>query len=395
MNTKKIKPAFFLLIILLSVIFFSCDKDDDISNFENIGITLPITGESPLDIEAHQAVIRIAINDVNNYFKTNKVNLQVQADIQDTENSPEGLVAALNHFSDKGIKYIASAGVSQNLSDAASSINLFEGAMIHTTSTSSSLSIPDNLFRIIPDDTRTALEIATKMESNNIADLIILYRDDIWGKELSNALQLIYEDKGFNVYPVEYEARFLPQSLTQAIETAESKYQEIKNTTSSEKIAMTVLSFNEINEILTLADLNEHLTNIKWYGSDGYMMNNQLTDNNSLAQIASKVGLYCPAIAAPDNEEFEKVQSNVAAQLGYTPRTNNLLIYDAILAAAISCSLNSGFPEEAIKKVLAEDHYIFGSMKINNYGDREDCDYEYWYIGKENGNYSWKLEKVH
>lgn len=390
MNIKRIKPGIFLLVILSSVIFFSCDKDDDISNFEDIGITLPITGESPLDIEAHQAVIKIAIDDVNDYFKSNKVNLRVQADIQDTKNSPEGMVAALNHFSENGIKYIASAGVSQNLSDAASSINSFEGVMIHTTSTSTSLSVSDNVFRIIPDDTRTASEIAGKLESDNITDLIILYRDDVWGENLSSALQLKYEEKGFNVYPVGYEARFLPESLAPAVEMAESKYQEITQTTSSEKIAMAVLSFNEINEILTLADAKENLTNIKWYGSDGYIMNNLLVENNTLAQIASEVGLFCPAIAMPDNNIFQDVQARVSENLGYTPRTNNLLIYDAVWAAGIACSKEYNSPLEALTEALSESHYIFGAMGMNEFGDRTNCSYQYWFIAKEGENYLWK-----
>lgn len=390
MNIKRIKPAFVLLTIFSSFIFFACDKDDDITNLVEIGITLPLTGESPLDIEAHQAALKIAIDDVNNYFKANNLEMQVQADIQDTENSPEGIASAINHFSEKGIQFIASAGVSQNLSDASSSISAFEGVMIHTTSTSTSLSVADNIFRIIPDDTRTALEIATKLESDNIADLIILYRDDVWGKELCNELQLIYEEKGLKVYPVGYEARFIPESLIQAIDMAETKYNEIKQTIPSDKIAMVVLSFNEINEILTLADEKDDLTSLKWYGSDGYMMNNHLTENSSLAQIAGKVGLYCPAIAAPENDKFKGVQTKAITQLGYTPRTNNLLIYDAVWAAAIAISNDISSPEEAIKTALSEDLYIFGTMGINESGDREDCGYDYWYIVKEGESYSWK-----
>ena len=377
------------LLILVSILFFSCDEDDNDANKKYIGVTLPLTGESPLDIEAQQAAVELAIVDVNAYFDENKIALQIEADIQDTENTPEGFMAALNHYTEQKVEFVASAGISQNLSDSELTLNAFEGAVIHSTSTSAMLSKADNLFRIIPDDVRTAKEISDKLMADNIKELIIMNRSDFWGKKLSEALKSSFNSEGVNVHIIEYEARFIPDCIADAIVTTLAQLKESKKTVSANEIAIAALAFNEIDEILTVAAENDELLNVKWYGSDGYILNNRLTENETLAQIASKVGLYCPAIATPDNSAYQDAEAKVAAKIGYTPRTNNLLIYDAVWAAAIALSKNATSPQAAVKEALSESHYIFGNYSLNDNGDNTDCDYQYWYIAN-NGGYAWQ-----
>ncbi len=374
--------------LLLLATCFSCKEENTITT-KTIGITLPLTGDSPLDIDAHQAAIDLAIEDVNNYLSQKDFDIQVKANIQNTENTPEGVISALNYFTKNKIKYIAAAGVSQNYIDAESTYKSFGGTIVHATSTATSLSISDNIFRIIPDDLRTAKEISDKIVADGIKEIIILHRDDTWGTELFSSIKTNYENSGYKVNGIEYEARFIPDCISSLMANALTQYNESIQRVSTNELAIVALAFSEIDEILNLSSNNTALQNVKWYGSDGYILNNRLIENSTLSEIASNVGLFCPAIASPTNEAYQAVVSTVSNKLGYTPRTNNFKIYDAVWAAAIALSKNSSNPINATKDALTESHYIFGDLSINDNGDCDECDYQYWYIKNDNGTIAW------
>ena len=392
-NSLQPSRYFLLMIIVATVVFYSCQKEET-ETTTSIGVTLPITGDSPIDIEAHNYLIELAVEDVNQYFVDNNINFKVKADIKDSENSPAGIIDALHYFTKAGIQYVASSGISSNIRDAESTINSFEGAIIHSSSTAVSLAKNDNLFRIIPNDLATVSEISDMLESDNIKKLIILYRTDDWGTGLDTILARQYEALGNEVYSIAYDPRFLPDIVEEVISEVEAKYDEYIQQSTADEIGLTVFGFNEISDFLISAAITNKLLNIKWYGSDGFVINDFLVNNSDVAPIAATVNISCPAIAEPTTVNYQQVQEKVEVKLGYSPRTNNYLIYDAFWAAAIACSKNMTGPVEAVKQAFTEGCYISGSFTVDENGDREDCEYELWHIVNDNGTYCWSKRNL-
>ena len=381
-----------VLIVSLAISAFSCSDDSpsgpDTKGGTSIGVTLPLTGDSPLDIAAHSYLIELAVNDVNDYFSANDIDMKVTADIRDTENEPQGLINAFNHFTENNIRYVASAGISMNLFLTERSLGEFNGIMIHSSSTAL-IEKPDNLFRIIPNDVTTTDEITKMLVSDGVKKLIILYRNDIWGYELSETLVEYAYEKDIEVHTVEYEAMFLPYGLDDALAECEAKYEELSEGSAPGDVAMAVMAFNEMSEIMTIASESEALLGMRWYGGDGYILNETLITDPNLAAVASRVKLSCPAVAENPDSAYQKLKAKVTEKLSYTPRSNNFLIYDAVRAAALAMAKNLDNPVDAATQAFAEEGYIFGDIELDEDGDRQGLSYQHLNVVNNGGEYSW------
>ncbi|MFP4548158.1 MAG: hypothetical protein ACLFQM_08490 [Fidelibacterota bacterium] len=389
---KKYSYIIILLFIFIGL-FVSCDTGNSTqskNSTKRIGVTLPITGDSPLDITAHQALIKLAQDDINEYFKDNLANITFETNIKDTENSPIGIMNALESFERNNLQYVASAGISQNLLEAEYSIKSFDGLMIHSTSTVPLLSNNDNLYRIIPNDIVNAIKISEKINDDGIKKVIIFHRNDIWGTELTNKLNENLSEFGIDVFSFNYEVRFLPHCLNDPILLMEQKCEALTEQNSKDEIALVVLSFNEISNILNIADKNKILLGINWYGSDGLITNDFLVNDSKIAAIAEKVNLYCPAISERESDIFQSIKSTITNQLGYTPRANNFLIYDAIWLAALAMAENIENPEHALEKAVSKGNFICGDIQFDENGDRKSAHYEYWHVVKFGEYYKWE-----
>ena len=68
--------------------------------------------------------------------------------------------------------------------------------LISPTSTSPSLAIVDNIFRMIPDDTQQGKVLALLFEKEGIKAVVPIYRADVWGDGLYESTRNNFESIG-------------------------------------------------------------------------------------------------------------------------------------------------------------------------------------------------------
>jgi|GEM_PF-2341619 len=396
----SIFSALLASIVLIGVV--ACD--DDGSNDANdtsakkIGVMLPLTGESPVDVAALKTIMNIAVSDVNELLSAEDAGFQISADLKDSENSPSGVVAAINGFEARGIKCMVAAGTSQNIYDAEFALSSYSGIMLHTTSTTNVLAKQDNLFRFISNDSLTAEAIAVRVWADGKKKIVLMFRDDVWGTNFSAHVQSQFEALGGQIAAsISYNARLVPDCIPNAVTTTEAKVDSVLIATPASELALVVMSFIETINILTEAD-GLNMLSIAWYGTDGNLLNDDiLSGSQTVADNAVKVGLYSPAIQIPTSTAYTQLKTELEGKLGYAPRANNYILYDAIFAAALAMreadTLSAAAIETALGTVLISHDFITGDISLDENGDRLNGVYDFYHVAKENNDYLWEISE--
>lgn len=396
---QTISPVVILVFLFMGIV--ACDNDnstssDDDSDVRSIGVMFPLTGNSPIDKTALETIMGIAVKDVNDYLKESGAQFRISAKLKDTENTPTGVTNALGYFAENDITCVVASGTSQNIYDAEHALSNFSGIVIHTTSTSATLAKDDNLYRFVSNDTITAKAIAQRIWADGKKKIVLSFRDDIWGTGFSESIKTQYEALGGTVTDtIPYNARLVPDCIPEAITSIEAKIDSVLLTTQANELALVVMAFSEIADILTQATGLDAL-GVSWYGSDGNLLNeNILTGSPAVAENAKTTGLFSPAIKIPDSEAYTQLKAQVETQLGYSPRANNYILYDAIFAAALTIKRTEATPKEDLKtsltNVLGENDFITGDIVLDGNGDRLNGTYDFYRVVKQDTTYFWEI----
>ena len=399
---KQNNLSLLLLLVLLLFISISCGSDSSSTagggsteETLKIGILIPQSGTGPLQKEPENACIEIAAADVNEYLMESESNKRIEAVIKDTQFDSFAIEAALQEFKESGIKIVVCACTSSSLAHIESYVNNNDMLLINHCSTSPTLAEADNIYRLISDDDYLAVALSAIYTLKGVEKVVILYRGDVWGETQAQAIESNFNtDQGTVVQSIaydprsgsdEYEARLLEVSdaITQAL-----------TSTTADKIAVQLISYNEGTDILEKASEHATLGQVKWFGSDGFVQNQDLLQNPTSATFAAQVGMYCPILAENSSENYQMIKAEIADDIGYEPYSWALLLYDCYWLASKTRAHDDYIDDiSAIKGIfelqVASYEALTGTISLNNAGDRAISPYDFWAVENDNGTYFW------
>jgi branched-chain amino acid transport system substrate-binding protein len=134
------------------------------------------------------------------------------------------------------------------------------------------------------------------------------------------------------------------------------------------------------------------LSTVKWYGSDGSVLNHKLVRNKEAAMLAVKTG-FVNLIYAIDNDssKFKLVDNKIQEMIGRVPRTYAEVAYDAFWVAALTENTTAGtndinYLKKTFLQIANSYNGITGDTNLNEAGDRKHGDYDFWTIKPSNSN---------
>ncbi|MGA6989119.1 MAG: ABC transporter substrate-binding protein [Nitrososphaeraceae archaeon] len=149
--------------------------------------------------ESSHEALKVAVEDVNEYFFKTNSHVRAQLIVEDTKTNPssalEGLKSILGDKEDvRMIIDPATSAAVQGVKDYADKNDIL---LVSHSSTAPSLAIPgDNLFRFVPDDTHQGEAIAKKMWNDGMRIIVPMWRSDIYGNELYKSMKANFEKLG-------------------------------------------------------------------------------------------------------------------------------------------------------------------------------------------------------
>lgn len=180
--------------------------------------------------------------------------------------------------------------------------------LISPSSTAPSLALAgNNVFRLVPDDTHQAQAISREMWRDGVRVVVPMWRTDIYGNELVSAVKEEFGKLGGTVLD---GIGYIPSTgdffaslnrinfivWSQDLKSLSSKVSEALTHYGANKVGVYLVAFDEVAPIFIGAQNQPVLSTVKWYGSDGSVLNNKLVRNKEAAMFAEKYGakLYPP-----------------------------------------------------------------------------------------------------
>jgi len=390
----------FIGILLAAILLSGCAESTEKATSESeditIGALLPLTGNLASIGEASQAALVVSSGNINGYFSGLGSGKNVEVIVKDTESNPETALEKLKELHDRGITIVIGPQSSSEAEAVLDYANENGITLLSTASTAPSLAIPDdNLFRLVPDDTKQGMVLATFMNEEGTSAVIPIYVDDVWGNGLVDEIGANFEElNGTMIDGVAYDTETTNfsaevESLNEKVVAATSEYED-------GKVAVLICSYGEVTDIFALAQNYPALSDVDWYATDGIALNNELiTDEDAAAFAATtniKAAMYGYVRA---NDLYQVVGPEIEEELGRMPDSYALAAYDALWLATFvdldSIPENDDSVKLAMKSLTNTYYGVSGWTILDENGDRKYWDYDVWTVNETDGTYQWEL----
>jgi ABC-type branched-subunit amino acid transport system substrate-binding protein len=374
-----------------------------------LGALLPLTGAWSSVGESENAALKIAVKDVNQYLSKSNSNTRIGIIVEDTRTDPAVSIEKLQDLASKGVRIVIGPATSAEL-DKLQYYATQKGIMlISPSSTAPSLAVVgNNVYRFVPDDTYQAQVISRLMWQEGVRVVVPMWRTDIYGNELVGAVREDFEKLGGTVLSgigyVSYTGDF-SSSLNrinfiiwgQDLKSLASKVSQALTHYGAGKVGVYLVAFDEVAPIFIGAQNLPVLSDVKWFGSDGSVLNNKLVRNIDAALFAVKTGFVNPIYAVDNkNYKFKLIENQIREMLGRASRIYAEVTYDALWVAALTENATLGTKDiNYLKKTFVQiaNSYtgITGDTSLNESGDRKHGDYDFWAIKPSitNNNFVW------
>nr|WP_321496795.1 ABC transporter substrate-binding protein [uncultured Methanolobus sp.] len=395
-RTTFIFIGILLAAILLSGCAESAEKATSESEDITIGALLPLTGNLASIGDASQAALVVSASDINGYFSGLGSGKNVEVIVKDTESNPETALEKLKELDEMGITIVIGPQSSSEAESVLDYANENGITLLSTASTAPSLAIPDdNLFRLVPDDTKQGMVLAKFMSEEETSVLIPIYVDDVWGNGLVDEIGKNFEElNGTIIEGVTYDSETTDfsaevETLNEKVIAATSEYED-------GNVAVLICSYGEVTDIFALAQNYPALTGIDWYATDGIALNNELIIDEQAATFAAttniKAAMYGYVRA---NDLYQVVGPEIEEELGRMPDSYALAAYDALWLATFvdldSIPENDASVKLAMTSLTNTYYGVSGWTILDENGDRKYWDYDVWTVSETDGTYQWEL----
>jgi len=379
-------------------------ENNDLSGDVYVGLIFPITGDLATHGTENKNTTLLAINDFNDYLTKNNKGWQIHPVIEDSATNPIVAREKINKLHMEGIDIILGLESSENISRILEFPDFKNMLLISCCSSSPSLAKIDNLFRLVPDDEKQGRALATLLHHQGIDLIIPLWRDDIWGNDIHDAINKTFVenftgtvDDGFIYH------RDSPESVNMT--KLDEKVRGYIGEYGAEKVAVLFLGFGEISDIMESAGKleNSHLDKVPWFGPGAITKESQIINNVKSLEFSKKISLTTVQVAGSNNEYYKLLRENLTDLFGHDPNTFVYSSYDMVwILGKAMLQANSVEPNEIKSKLnstLKNYTGTLGNITLNVNGDREQAIYDIWELKDDGewdllGNYTWATNSI-
>jgi len=351
---------------------------------EPMAIRIGVISSSTQSLTSVKTLMGLADEDINSYYKSKGQDITFRFEISDASGSNEAHLDRVKEFKAGGINIVIGGAWSSQASASLSYVNENDMLLISPCSTSHALAIPgDNLFRICPDDAVQGRVMSEVLWSWGVKAIVVIQRGDDWADGIYDAIFRNFPEKGGFIAA---RSRYDPMNIDfgECLRLAEEAAQEAVSQYGKDHVAVEVLGFHEVADLVTTAKDYPTIYGLYWFGSDGTALNIALSDN--APKEADHLKIFSPLTAPVESQGIRALRDRYLSSTGKTLEAYQAEFfaanwYDAawICAKAVleAGTTDTDKVKEALPRV-ADNNYTTGLCRLNPAGDRETADYIIW-----------------
>jgi len=392
-----------LFIIVCSLfISYGCSDDDSAPSQTSetkeikVGALLSLTGDWSSLGKASQAALNIAVENINSYFTSINSNIRIKLVVEDTKLDTAIALAKINSLAAAGVRFIIGPQSSKEVSAVKKYADQNNIIVISQGSTAGTIAIPsDNIFRFCPSDSLEGAAIAKLMFDEGIRSFIPLSSNDAGNLGLQKAAKTSFTNLG-GVVATGANYNSGSTDFSSVLPSINTSLQQQILLFGKNEVGIYLAGFDEVIELFKQALSYPDLYSVKWYGSDGMVLNEKILSDTTASRFAEMTKYPCPTYGLDQSTKYkwEPIVNQIENEIGFQPDAFGLSTYDALWVVALSYLANNGVDDFSnLKKIFIQtsDSYfgLTGATVLNSAGDRKFGFYDYWAVQKQNGGYSW------
>jgi branched-chain amino acid transport system substrate-binding protein len=351
---------------------------------EPMVIRIGVISSSTQSLTSVKTQMGLAEEDINSYYKSKGQDITFRFEISDAAGSSEAHLDRVKEFKAGGINIVIGGAWSSQASASLPYVNENDMLLISPGSTSPALAIPgDNLFRLCPDDAVQGRVMSEVLWSWGVKAIVVIQRGDDWADGIYDAIFRNFPEKGGFIAA---RSRYDPMNIEfgECLRLAEEAAQEAVSQYGKDHVAVEVLGFHEVADLVTMAKDYPTIHGLYWFGSDGTALNIALSDN--APEEADHLKIFSPLLSPVESQGIRELRDRYLSSTGktldaYQAEFFAVNWYDAawICAKAVlkAGTTDTDKVKEALPRV-ADDNYATGPCRLNLAGDRETADYVIW-----------------
>ncbi len=344
------------------------------------------------DAEYMNQAMEIALEEVNEYVVKLGLNITFSIRFEDADLSDTIALDKFKSLAESGVKIVLGMWWSSQLEAVLSYANENHIVVISSASTAPSLAVPDDyVFRLVPTDIAQGRALARMIRDKGIEAVVVLQQDNIWGEGLGAEFVRRFEELGGSVLDrIKYSPYREP--LPSQLRTAADKVKSALEEYGESKVAVEAISMGEIEVLLPQAEDYPPLTEVPWFGSDGYVRWVALAEE--LSAISLRTRHYSPLTATTKSSKWKTFVNKFSNRTGLEIRHYESESYDSVWVAALAVIQAGSYDSEAVKEILPDicDKYFGASgwLKLDENGDKAVGDYDIFAVTSESGVAAWR-----
>jgi ABC-type branched-subunit amino acid transport system substrate-binding protein len=224
--------------------------------------------------------------------------------------------------------------------------------------------------------------MASIIRNCGVTDVAVLKRSDAWGDGLSELFNERFTEKGGNPSSIiGYAGEITGEAFRSYLEETNAAIEGIIDERGSEGVAILLMSFSEVSDILEGAVEFPALMEVEWFMTGGHFVSIAI-NREITTPLASEVRLITWSPTAPDSPQHHRVNEAYKSEFGRDIDYYEANIYDALWIMALS-AIEAGAADgptvrEVLPNVAANYTGITGVCSLDANGDREAVDYALW-----------------
>ena len=334
-----------------------------------------------------ETVAAIAQTEINDYCSDEGLPFTFEFMVVSNYGEANQAVENTIMFNSLGINLVVGHETSVECSLSLGYVDSHNMLMLSPSARGRELTIPgDNLFRTCPSEFAGTIVMAEALTSWGIRAIIVIQRGDTWGDGVYDSFKNEFETRGGVIFKrIRYDAAIT--TFGGIMNQAETAAQEAIGEYGADRVAIQVISLNEVEKIIDFARYYPTIYDLYWFGTENTARNAQLFENNP--EQADKLKIFSPLVAQEENEKYDQFALDYYSVMEVEPDFYASAMYDACWLYALSIiktwTADTSFVKLELPQI-AENYYgASGLCRFNNYGDRYAVDYELWGYGTKDG----------
>lgn len=376
---RQISQISVLMVAMVAIIGTAGTAAADIPETVTIGGIFDITGWAPHGDEAKFAA-EVAVQDFNDYLETIGAGWSINMLSEDAQAKPETARQKVTAFKGKGVDLLVGMGWSSHISNSKTYIDSNNMLAISHASQAPNLSVPDSIFRLVPNDDNQAPAVNAMLERNNIEVLLPVIIDDAWGNGLLNAISDLFN--GTVADAIKYSAEATDLSAEAGF--IDNKIGELIGEYGVEKIGVLYVGTEEFELLIESMRFYDNPAQVRWFATNTQAKSTTLVENPSSLKFAQDTRLEATRSVSESNSIKGYLDEVIREEYNRESSTYSYSAYDSVWLLGITIlhaqTTDASVLTEILPMVARHSYGAVGHLELNEGGDLASSAYEVWTI---------------